>query len=136
MLALRCIGSSSSPYCVAPITSPSTSITNVFSSATNASISPSSRIPHRRTISGSSRIAVRRATSPPRVAFRRTTRRPRRITALRPDVLVQAEHVVGVEGPLQLDQPFVLRVPVDRARDIGPGLDDVVHVVALRGERG
>src|SRR6202162_3367677 len=36
---------------------------------------------------------------------------PSLYTALRPYVLVQAEHVVGVVIPLEADKPFVFRIP-------------------------
>src|SRR5688572_5176627 len=133
--ARRYIESVSSSYWIAPMISPSASITNVFSSCRNSSSSPSSRTPQRRSTSGSCLIEATRARSS-RVEFRSVTRRPLSRTTLRPDVLVQPEDVVGVVGPLQPDQPVVLRVSVDRAHDVVSGLDHVVHVMALGGERG
>ena len=50
---------------------------------------------------------------------------------LGPDVLVQAEHVVRVPGPLERDQPVVLRVAVDAPDDgLVAGLGHVVDVAA------
>ena len=51
--------------------------------------------------------------------------------ALGPDVLVQAEHVVGIPGPLERDQPVVLGVAVDAPDDrLVAGLGHVVDVAA------
>src|SRR5919106_275391 len=76
MLAWRYIGSSSSPYWIAPTASPSTSMTKTFASPTNwSSTSVRSTRPHRRATSGSRRMDSSSSTSSVR-AGRSTTRGP------------------------------------------------------------
>src|SRR5918996_125385 len=133
--ACRYIGSSSSSNWIAPTTSPSTSITRVFSSTTNSSISPGSSSPHDRTTSGSLRIGSRRTVSSC-VPDRSVTRGPESFTALRSDVLVEPEDVLGVVRLLELHEPVVFLRTVDGSRDVLSPLDHVVHVVTRCRERG
>jgi hypothetical protein len=49
---------------------------------------------------------------------------------LRLDVLVEPEDVVGIPRALERHEPLVLRIAVDRARDITSDLDDVVDVAS------
>src|SRR5262245_62404858 len=97
MFAWRYIGSSSSKNWIAPITSPSTSITREPASATNSSISPGGRWLHQRRTSGSVRIGARRPASSA-VVGRSVTRGPERITA--PTVPGDSGGVAGrLRGP-------------------------------------
>src|SRR3954464_10837430 len=60
---------------------------------------------------------------------------PAERSASGPDVLVEPEDVVRVPLPLEREEPLVLRVAVDRSRDVASDLRDVVDVPTDRRVR-